>query len=142
MTLRAVPLLLVLVVTMLQVACGGRQCVIPETGVEALVLLDGTWTVTAYDGRMDGEIVFDGDELETRWQDVTLHGNWEHLSSYDNAHEIRLIISEAWEGELQQRYGTFDEVDVSLVFAGPNHLYALQSDGAWTEWRRVVPLDE
>ncbi len=120
--------------------CGGGVCVVPESGVEALVLLDGVWEVTAYDGREDGEITFDGPELTTTWDNVTLGGTWEHIASVDNAHTVRLTIDEAWENGAQQRFGTLDELDVELVFAGHDHLFALQSDGAWTEWRRVMPV--
>lgn len=121
-------------------ACGppAPPCLVPVDGDAALQLLQGTWTVRAFDGTVDGEIVFDGDELRTRWDDVTLVGDWEHVASGDNAHAIRLRIREAWEDEVRTRYGRFDLVDIELVFGSRDHLYALQPDGAWTEWERVT----
>lgn len=122
-------------------ACGpkGPPCAVPVTGAAAMDLLDGTWTVQAFDGTIDGEITFDGADLSTRWEDVTLVGSWEHLASADNAHTVRLRIDEAWEGEVRTRYGRFDQIDVELVFGNRDLLYALQPDGAWTLWRRVPP---
>lgn len=112
-------------------------CVVPVSAGVATGLLEGTWQVRAYDGVVDGEIAFEGPRVRTRWQGVTLVGTWTHLASGDNAHFVRLTIDEAWEGEVRTRYSRFDEVDVRLVFANADHLYALQTDGAWTEWTRV-----
>ncbi len=121
--------------------CGpsAPPCVVPAAGSSAMELLEGTWTVRAYDGTMDGDITFADGSLSTRWQDVTLVGTWEHVASLDNAHVIRLRIDEAWENDLRTRFSRFDEVELELVFGNRDHLYALQPDGAWTEWERVTP---
>ena len=121
-------------------ACGGMSapCVVPATGPDAITLLDGTWSVSAYDGEVDGLISFEGGLVSTTWEDVRLVGTWEHLGSTDNAHRVRLRIDEAWENGVRQRFGSFDEVDIEIVFANPDRLFALQPDGAWTAWERVA----
>jgi hypothetical protein len=101
--------------------------------------LEGEWTIQNHEDSEEGTIVFFGDRVETVWADVSLRGRWEDLGFRPNALSIRLIIDEAVEGEVRIRYGLFDEVDLTLVFAGPDQLYALQGEGVWTVWDRVAP---
>ncbi|MFT6398692.1 MAG: hypothetical protein ACJAYU_003454 [Bradymonadia bacterium] len=123
-------------------ACGPKapSCAIPMTQALALDWLEGEWTVTDHTGQTDGNIEFTGGRVETTWEDVTLRGDWQHRESTQNAHSIRLIIDEALEGDVRVRYSVFDEVDITLVFAGPDELYALQGEGVWTVWERMPLL--
>ncbi len=134
-------LLLLLPLFVCATACGPKApaCAIPITEAQALNWLDGEWTVEVHTGETEGVIEFTGGRVETTWEDVTLRGDWQHLESTDNAHSVRLIIDEALEGDVRVRYGIFDEVDITLVFAGPDELYALQGEGVWTIWQRVAP---
>ena len=112
-------------------------CAIPASAEGAAEWLSGSWVVTSYDGTVDGEITFVGNDVQTTWRNVVLLGSWAHLGSADNTHVIRLTIDEAFENDVRQQYGTMDEVDLELVFATHDHLYALQPDGVWTEWERI-----
>lgn len=123
-------------------ACGPKAplCAIPMTEALAFDWLDGEWTVYDHTGETEGNLEFSGGRVETVWEDVTLRGDWQHLGSTDNAHSIRLIIDEALEGDVRVRYGVFDEVDITIVFASPDEVYALQGEGVWTIWQRVPLL--
>jgi len=104
---------------------------------DATSLLEGSWVVRAYDGRVDGEIVFDGGRVRARWDEVTLAGVWEHVDSVPNALRLRLSFGEAYEGEVLHRYGVLDVVELEVVVVGRDRVYALQQDGAWTQWDRL-----
>lgn len=134
-------LLLLLLPLALVAACGprGPACSVPMTELIAADWLEGEWTVQDHEGAIEGNIFFTGDRVETAWEDVTLRGRWEELDFGPNALAIRLTIDEALEGEVRIRYGLFDEVDLTLVFSGQNQLYALQGEGVWTIWDRVIP---
>ena len=99
--------------------------------------LEGSWVVRAYDGRVDGEIVFDGGRVRARWDEVTLAGVWEQVASLPNELRLRLTFGEAYEGEVLHRYGVLDVVELDVVVVGRDRVYALQHDGAWTQWERL-----
>jgi hypothetical protein len=117
----------------------GPACAVPMTDLIASDWLEGEWTVQDHEQETEGNIVFAGDRVETVWADVTLRGRWAEVEFGPNALSVRLTIDEALEGDVRIRYGLFDEVELTLVFAGPNQLYALQGEGVWTRWDRVIP---
>jgi hypothetical protein len=112
-------------------------CTVPEPG-RAMTLLEGTWTVKASDGVVNGEITFEGDTLRTGWDDVTLIGSWQHITSDGNLHTVQLDIGEAWQDGVRQRYGVLDTIVLQLAFVGADRMVALQHDGVWTSWTRVA----
>lgn len=136
-------LLLVVIPILLTAACGtrGPACAFPLTETAAHAWLEGEWTVRDHEEAEEGTIAFDGDRVAAGWDDVTLHGEWQQIAAEPNALTIRLVIGEAMEGDVRIRYGVFDEVDLTLVFATPDRLYALQGEGVWTVWQRVVPSE-
>ncbi len=121
-------------------ACGALAdtCLVPAEPSDALALLQGRWKVFAFDDSHEGEIRFDGDQIETRWEENTLYGHWRSIESGPNRHLIELWIDSADEGGVRQTYGRFDVVDLTLVFGDVDRLYALQSEGTWTWWDRVI----
>lgn len=133
-------LFLLLIPILLTAACGtrGPSCAFPLTETAAFTWLEGAWTVRDHEDETEGGVTFDGNRVKAEWDEVTLLGEWEQIASAPNALTIRLVIDEAMEGDVRIRYGVFDEVDLTLVFATPGRLYALQGEGVWTVWERVA----
>lgn len=121
-------------------ACGGRVCVVPTSVEDAREVLEGEWTVRDHTGAEEGAMVFRGDRVSAVWGDVELRGRWTHEGARDNAHRVHLVIDETWEGGTRIQTGTLDEVTLELVFAAEDHLFAMQTDGAWTAWTRVTEI--
>lgn len=115
-----------------------RACVVPYQGRDIARSVHGEWTIEDWQAMPAGTIVFEDDRFRAASTENTLFGEWELVERQPNEHLIHLLV-EGYDAEgVRELYGHVDVVELRLVFANWDRIYAVQGQGTWTRWDRVA----
>lgn len=117
-----------------------RACVVPSQGRDVGRTLEGEWLVLDHEAEQVGAIRFEDERFRASSEDNTLFGTWALVERRPNEHALHLSVEGYDADGVRELYGAIDVVELRVVFANWDRVYALQSLGSWTRWDRA-PLE-
>lgn len=125
----------------LAMGCGGATQTPCPTAVsvrDAPAVLDGAWRVYRWDGAFDGTLVFAADRVQAASTGTTYSGRWSVTTAAPGRLAMEMRMDEATVDGVRQVYATPSLVALAVVFSSADEVIALQDDGAWTRWERIL----
>jgi len=120
--------------------CGGaqRECLSVVDTASAKRVLQGAWRVYTANDVLDGMLIFDMHRVEANTDSGHFVGAWESDNGHATTLGLMMTFGAAEIGGVRHVFGAPRVVHVTVAFSTTDIVYALQSDGVWTRWERVV----